>query len=228
MGPLLARNLPIYQNKPALLTVWRCELNWSHSVLHSSIRAVPSSRVTTLIKGVKLGIGDVVCEIRRGGWESSSSELWGTMSLLGLYCTMQKLQSHKAKLYRQKISVWCQKSIVIYQFPAQNWYFLRVQLCFMWLQFLRGAVYPQQGHCPPQLWWGLQGPPSDHTSQERQPAAVPELLINQPHQSSKQSRAEDHTEQIEATSKEDHRWRTGRLQSRYEHHRAELQPTLSL
>ena len=46
---------------------------------------------------------------------------------------------------------------------------------------------------------------SHHTSQERQAAAVPELPNNQPHQSSKQSHAEDHTEQIEATSQEDHR-----------------------
>ena len=45
---------------------------------------------------------------------------------------------------------------------------------------------------------------SHHTSQERQPAAVPELLNDQPHQSLKQSHAEDHTEQIEATSG-DHR-----------------------
>ena len=49
---------------------------------------------------------------------------------------------------------------------------------------------------------------------KRQPAAVPELPNDQPHQLPKQSHAEDHTEQIEATSKEDHRWRTGRLQSR--------------
>ena len=47
---------------------------------------------------------------------------------------------------------------------------------------------------------------SHHTSQERQPAAVPELPINQPHQPPKQSHAEDHTEQIETTSEEDHRW----------------------
>ena len=46
---------------------------------------------------------------------------------------------------------------------------------------------------------------SHHTSQERQPAAVPELLTNWPHQPPKQSHAEDHTEQMEATSKEDHR-----------------------
>ena len=46
---------------------------------------------------------------------------------------------------------------------------------------------------------------SHHTSQERQPAAVPELPNNKPHQSPKQSHAEDHTEQIEATSGEDHR-----------------------
>ena len=39
---------------------------------------------------------------------------------------------------------------------------------------------------------------SHHTSQERQPAAVPELPNDQPHQPYKQSHAEDHTEQIEA------------------------------
>ena len=43
---------------------------------------------------------------------------------------------------------------------------------------------------------------SHHTSQERQPAAVPELP-NKPHQSPKQSHAEVHTEQTEATSGED-------------------------
>ena len=37
-----------------------------------------------------------------------------------------------------------------------------------------------------------------------------------PHQSPKQSHAEDHTEQIEVTSGEDYRRRTGRLQSRKE------------
>ena len=47
--------------------------------------------------------------------------------------------------------------------------------------------------------------PRHHTSQERQPAAVPELLNDQPHQSPKQSHAKDHTEQFEATSGEDHR-----------------------
>ena len=47
------------------------------------------------------------------------------------------------------------------------------------------------------------------TSKERQPAAVPELPNNQPHQSPKQSHAEDLTEHIEATSGVDHRWRTG-------------------
>ena len=50
---------------------------------------------------------------------------------------------------------------------------------------------------------------SHDTSKERQPAAVPELPNNKPHQSSKQSHSEDHTEQIEATSGatsgEDHR-----------------------
>ena len=40
-----------------------------------------------------------------------------------------------------------------------------------------------------------------HTHQERRPAAVPELPNNQPHQSPKQS----HAEQIEATSREDSR-----------------------
>ena len=45
---------------------------------------------------------------------------------------------------------------------------------------------------------------SHHTSQERQPAAVPDLQNNKPHQSPEQSHAEDHTEQIEATSGEDH------------------------
>ena len=68
---------------------------------------------------------------------------------------------------------------------------------------------------------------SHHTSQERQPTAVPELPNNKPHQSPKQSHAEDHTEQIEATSG-DHRRRTGRLQSRKEYHRADLQPTHSI
>ena len=46
---------------------------------------------------------------------------------------------------------------------------------------------------------------SHHTNQERQPAAVPELLNNKPHQSPTQSHAEDHTEQTEATSGKDHR-----------------------
>ena len=63
-------------------------------------------------------------------------------------------------------------------------------------------------------------------TQERQPAAVAEVPNNKPHQSPKQSHAEDHTEQIEATSGEDHRQRTGRLQSRKEYHRADLQPCL--
>ena len=39
----------------------------------------------------------------------------------------------------------------------------------------------------------------NHTSQERQPTAVPELLNDQAHQPSKKSHAEDYTEQIEAT-----------------------------
>ena len=42
------------------------------------------------------------------------------------------------------------------------------------------------------------------------------------------SHAEDHTEQTEATSGEDHRRRTGRLQSRKKYHRADLQPTHSM
>ena len=54
------------------------------------------------------------------------------------------------------------------------------------------------------------------TSQERQPAAMPELPNNKPHQSLKQSHAEHHTEETEATSGEDHLRRTGRLQSRKE------------
>ena len=45
---------------------------------------------------------------------------------------------------------------------------------------------------------------SHHTYQERQSATVPELPNDQPHQSPEQSHAEDHTEQIEATSGEDH------------------------
>ena len=60
---------------------------------------------------------------------------------------------------------------------------------------------------------------SHHTSKERQPAAVSKLPNDQ---SPKQSHGEDHTEQIEATSGDDHRRRTGRLQSRKEHHRADL------
>ena len=69
---------------------------------------------------------------------------------------------------------------------------------------------------------------SHYTSQERQPAAVPELPNYQPHQSPKQSHAEDQTEQTEATSGENHRRRTGRLQSRKEYYRADLQPTHSV
>ena len=46
---------------------------------------------------------------------------------------------------------------------------------------------------------------SHHTSQERQPAAEPELPKYQPHKSTKQSHAEDDTERIAATSGEDHR-----------------------
>ena len=69
---------------------------------------------------------------------------------------------------------------------------------------------------------------SHHISQERQPAAVPELLNSKPHQSPKQSDAEGYTELIEATSGEDHHQRTGRLQSRKEYHTADLQPTHSM
>ena len=43
---------------------------------------------------------------------------------------------------------------------------------------------------------------SHHTSQERQPAAVPEIPNDQPHQPSKQSHAKDHTEHIEAANRE--------------------------
>ena len=68
---------------------------------------------------------------------------------------------------------------------------------------------------------------SHHTSQESQPAAVPELPNDQPHLSPTKSHAEDHTEQIEATSGENHRRRTGRLQSR-KYHRADLQPMHSM
>ena len=60
---------------------------------------------------------------------------------------------------------------------------------------------------------------SHHISQERQPAGLPELPNDQPHRPLKQSHSEDRTGQIEATSG-DHRWRTGRLQSRKEHYRA--------
>ena len=42
------------------------------------------------------------------------------------------------------------------------------------------------------------------TSQERQPAAVPEIPNNQPHQPPKQSQAEGHAEWSEATRGEDH------------------------
>ena len=50
---------------------------------------------------------------------------------------------------------------------------------------------------------------SHHNSHERQPAAVPKLPNDQPRQPPEQSHAEDHTEQIEATSREDHCRRTG-------------------
>ena len=41
---------------------------------------------------------------------------------------------------------------------------------------------------------------ANSVAQERQPAAVPELPNNQPHQLPMQSYAEDHAEQIEATT----------------------------
>ena len=65
---------------------------------------------------------------------------------------------------------------------------------------------------------------SHHTSQERQTAAAPELTNDQSHQPPKRSHAVDNTEQIEATCVQANRWRTGRFQSRKEHHRADLQP----
>ena len=46
---------------------------------------------------------------------------------------------------------------------------------------------------------------SHYTSQERQPAAVPELPNDQLHQLHKHSHAEGPTEQIEATGGEGHR-----------------------
>ena len=46
---------------------------------------------------------------------------------------------------------------------------------------------------------------SHQNSQERQPAAVPELPDDQPNQPLKQSHAEDNTEQIQSTNREDHR-----------------------
>ena len=56
-----------------------------------------------------------------------------------------------------------------------------------------------------------------NTVSNRQPAAVPELLNDQPRQPPKQSHAEHHTGQIEAAGIKDHFWWTGRLQSRKEH-----------
>ena len=44
---------------------------------------------------------------------------------------------------------------------------------------------------------------SHHTFKEKKPAAVPELPNHQPHQSPKQSHAEGHTKETEATSGED-------------------------
>ena len=49
---------------------------------------------------------------------------------------------------------------------------------------------------------------SHHTSQERQPAEVPELPNDQPRQLPRQSHVEDYTEQTEAASAEDHCSRT--------------------
>ena len=45
---------------------------------------------------------------------------------------------------------------------------------------------------------------SHYFSQERRPAAVPELPNDQPHLLPKQSLTEDNTGQIEAASEEDH------------------------
>ena len=53
---------------------------------------------------------------------------------------------------------------------------------------------------------------------------MPELQNDQCHQPPKQIHIEGHTEQIEAAGREDHCWRTGRLQSRKRHHTADLQP----
>ena len=64
-----------------------------------------------------------------------------------------------------------------------------------------------------------------HTSKEKLPAALPELPNDQLHQPPKQSHAEEHIEQTEATSGEDHRRSRGRLQSRKEHNRAGIHPT---
>ena len=51
-------------------------------------------------------------------------------------------------------------------------------------------------------------------AQERQYAAVPELPNDQPHQAPKQSHAEDHIEQTEPASGEDHYWRTASVRAR--------------
>ena len=48
-------------------------------------------------------------------------------------------------------------------------------------------------------------PSCHHISHERQPAAMPELPNDQPHQPPKQSHAEDPTEQTDATGGEDRR-----------------------
>ena len=76
------------------------------------------------------------------------------------------------------------------------------------LQFARGLRVSLATICN-KIWQTREFPTPDpvlghHTSQEKQTAAVPELPKDQPHQSSKQSHAEDHTEQIEAASGEDH------------------------
>ena len=76
------------------------------------------------------------------------------------------------------------------------------------LQFARGLRVSLTTTCN-KIWQTREFPTPDpvlghHTSQEKQTAAVPELPKDQPHQSSKQSHAEDHTEQIEAASGEDH------------------------
>ena len=53
-------------------------------------------------------------------------------------------------------------------------------------------------------WPTLDPVLSHHTSKERQPAAVPFLPNDQPHQSPKQSHTENNTKQNEAANGKDH------------------------